>query len=619
MAKFTLRTKLFGAFMLVTLLLTLAGGYLAYSLHAVAQTTQQHLVKLHKASLDASAIAVASGKKASALRGYVLNRNPDLTAAFKRADQQAQTSTAALLTFASGSDKEGAAQIQSLNTALNKAAADIFQLVDAGNTVGATIRLVNEVDPEISSLFQMTGDLNQRYEDQTSAMTQSVATLAARAQMIGEAGFGLMIVAALVLAGLLARSISNPLARIAEAARRVATGDLTVEALPVRGQDEVAGLASAINTMVQSLRSLVQDVMGSTVQISSAATDLNTLSVQAVQGTHEAMAAVNRVATGTSEQARSAEEVSTTVSELEQTIGQIAAGAGQSAVDVTSASEQLDQMVRKMAHATNAATSVATTAQQAANSARSGRTVVDQTIAAISRIRAIVGSGATATQKLASLSAQVEEITALISEIAGQTNLLALNAAIEAARAGEHGRGFAVVAEEVRRLADRCASSAQQIGQLIGEIQHRTTEVVGAMTIGSQEVEAGDQLSLQAGQALQEIERLVGQAATEVATIATATQQVQADTTRVVQAFNSVASITEENTAATEEMAAGAGHVQQAVKRVAEVAQANAGAAEDVSSTVSGLAQAAEEVSAAANGLSDVAAKLQSQVLQFHI
>ncbi|MDT2192756.1 methyl-accepting chemotaxis protein [Paenibacillus larvae] len=104
---------------------------------------------------------------------------------------------------------------------------------------------------------------------------------------------------------------------------------------------------------------------------------------------------------------------------------------------------------------------------------------------------------------------QIDEIITAITAIAKQTQLLSLNASIEAARAGEAGRGFAVVAEEVKKLAEQSATSAQHIAGLVGQIQSATKKAITTMNQGVSEVEKGSSRSTRQELALSESEQQV--------------------------------------------------------------------------------------------------------------
>lgn len=256
--------------------------------------------------------------------------------------------------------------------------------------------------------------------------------------------------------------VMRPVRQLAEAARRVSSGDLGVS-VQARGADEVAQLTRDFNTMVAGIQGMlteVQQVAGSTA---SAADDIR----QAA----EALKASSR-------------DQSTQLSQM------------------TGAVQEMDQAL-----ALNTRSARATVEVSADNgrAAREGGEVVRLTSAKIQDIVRAVEQSTDMVQRLASTSRAVQEMLQLIRDIADQTHMLAISTAIEAARAGTQGKGFAVVGAEVRKLAERSREAVLRIESLTQQSQADTATAMDLMQSGVDEVQAGMALSAQTAAALQRI------------------------------------------------------------------------------------------------------------------
>jgi methyl-accepting chemotaxis protein len=199
--------------------------------------------------------------------------------------------------------------------------------------------------------------------------------------------------------------------------------------LPVDGEDELARIAQTINNLLESFSTSLKNID----EVSKRLTDSTDHSQQAMM---ESSRLLTEQLNETNQLAAAIEEMSATAQEIAKSTAQAAEAANTTREATVSGS----QIVSKSAESVvNLSSNIANVGER-------------------------VGS-------LATRSEEVSGVLDVIKSVAEQTNLLALNAAIEAARAGEQGRGFAVVADEVRTLASRTQASAEEISDIVENLQ----------------------------------------------------------------------------------------------------------------------------------------------------
>src|SRR5713101_8798604 len=172
-----------------------------------------------------------------------------------------------------------------------------------------------------------------------------------------------------------------------------------------------------------------------------------------------------------------------------------------------------------------------------------GREAVQKTVEDMQSIRTAVQRMSKQVKALGDRSVEISQIVSAIRDIANRTNLLALNAAIEAAGAGEAGARFAVVADQVRKLAESSSQATRDIAALIKKVQGETQDAIAVVERGTQEVETGYRVTVQAGKSLAEIAAVSQKSAALAEDISLATHRQVRGADDVAGAIQSIAAV----------------------------------------------------------------------------
>jgi len=370
----------------------------------------------------------------------------------------------------------------------------VMQARDAGD-VALTKQLINQkFVPASETYLASIGAVADRQRAAIDEIGKAVHDRSVQAITITAILTAISIGVALLLGWLITRSVLRQLggepAYAAGITDRIAAGDLTVRV--DLAANDTSSLLFSIAAMRDRLAAIVGEVRGTTEAVATASDEIASGNMD--------------LSSRTEQQASSLEETASSMEELTSTVKQN-----------TEYARQANQL-----------------AASASDVAVRGGDVVAEVV--------------TTMESISDSSKRVVDIIGVIDGIAFQTNILALNAAVEAARAGEQGRGFAVVASEVRNLAQRSASAAKDIKELISDSVEKIS--TGAMLVD------------QAGNTMTEIVNSVRSVSDIMEQIASASLEQEAGIDQINQAIGEMDGVTQQNAALVEQAAAAAESLQ---------------------------------------------------------
>ncbi|MBD9374688.1 HAMP domain-containing protein [Rhizobium sp. ARZ01] len=443
----------------------------------------------------------------------------------------------------------------------------------------------------LEEAMEKAGDAIQAVSTRTQADSEAISAIT---QPALKAVFVLSIVFALGLIVAMSRLVTLPIRRMSADMQRLADGDTTIEVAGVGRRDEIGQMAAAVavfrNAAIENRR-LEKEAEAARQQAESERSRLADEAEAAAQArlreaTAELAVGLRRLAEGDLAfdlQTRlgadfeplrhdlnsAVDKLGTALTTVTHTIGRVDKGASAIFDNMQELSQRTERQASTLEETAAALEQLTVNVSTSANRAAEARTVAIAANESAKSSGAVVADAVQAMGRIEESSNRISNIIGVIDEIAFQTNLLALNAGVEAARAGEAGRGFAVVAQEVRELAQRSATAAREIKDLIRN--------------ASAEVDNGVGLVSKTGEALQTIEEHIVTINAHMEAIATSSREQSSGLSEINTAIAQLDEVTQRNAAMAAEgnadsarLVEEAGELREAIGRFRTVASETA-------------------------------------------
>nr|CAD6630140.1 methyl-accepting chemotaxis protein [arsenite-oxidising bacterium NT-25] len=567
-ANLRISRKLLLAFSAITSIVVLFSAIVFSSLFDIRSATKENLQSQKTIAL-ANTILSTLVETQNAMRGYVASKDAD----FIRRIEKYESSVSPLVAELEGALPEEVAgqvipslraAIDAFNTELSTtvaAVSDPAQLEIARTNIAKTARLTQTRDV----LTKFMEDAND-YAAERAAVAEGSFTTGMTTLLVGGA---LTAIIAIVLGIAIARSVAGPVVAMTSAMGRLAAGDIDITIPATDRTDEIGEMAAAVEVFRANAlenRRLEQEANAQRSQSEEQrrrAAEQERIRAEAMaQATTGLADGLKQLSAGNlgvqltlsfaeefeglrEDFNRSVMQLRETMTAVAESTSSIDSGSREISQSAEDLSKRTEQQAASLEETAAALDQITTNVANSSKRAEEARTVAIQANESARHSGAVVANAVDAMGKIEQSSSQISNIIGVIDDIAFQTNLLALNAGVEAARAGEAGKGFAVVAQEVRELAQRSATAAKEIKDLIRN--------------SSAEVGNGVKLVSDTGEALKTIESYIVTINQHMDAIATSAREQSVGLSEVNTAVNQMDQVTQQNAAMVEEAnAAGA-------------------------------------------------------------